>query len=297
MPNIKHIIPISGKDSLTTALVQIYRQPEISYSFFFNDTGCELPPTYEWLERVEEKTGWKIQRIGFNLESLINKYGGFLPSRNARYCTSKAKIQPMEKEIKLGKPDSVFIYYGLIRADENRTGYVPIASSVIKPVYPLQEMGIDLQGVWAILDAQDLRPPTFFWYRLYEAVNKNLEFLGDWESQASLLPWERHTLFAGRTRGGNCYFCFFQRIYEYVWLYETYPALFYKALSFEKTDYSWRSDYRMSEFEDADFREHHFQKRVRQICKLIIERVQGKFLYETGDNEISLKSCGLLCGK
>ena len=61
---MRHIIPISGKDSLATALVQTTRYPNLPYEFLFNDVGCELPETYAWLDAVERKTGWKINRVG-----------------------------------------------------------------------------------------------------------------------------------------------------------------------------------------------------------------------------------------
>lgn len=198
---MRHIIPISGKDSLATALVQTTRHPELDYHFIFNDTGAELPETYQWLEKVEQKTGWKIDRIGKPLEAIINKQNGFLPSIKARYCTREAKIRPMEARLKLDD-SPVTIYYGL-RADESRTGYVPVANAKIKPAYPLQDLGIDINGVWAILASQDLLPPAFTWSRLQEAVEKQTDI-------SCLSPVEKHFLFAGRTRA-NCYFCFYQR--------------------------------------------------------------------------------------
>ena len=49
---MRHIIPISGKDSLSTALVQLAKQPEIDYEFMFNPTGQELPTTDSHLNRA-----------------------------------------------------------------------------------------------------------------------------------------------------------------------------------------------------------------------------------------------------
>lgn len=116
---MRHIIPISGKDSLCTAIVQTAKEPDLSYEYIFNDNGSELPETYEWLNRIEEIAGIKISRIQSNLEDII-KSTKVLPSPKMRFCTSKSKIKPMEKFI--GK-DVFTIYIGL-RADEpQRIGY------------------------------------------------------------------------------------------------------------------------------------------------------------------------------
>lgn len=41
-----------------------------------------------------------------------------------------------------------------------------------------------------------------------------------------------------RSRSG-CYFCFYQRKIEWIWLYERHPDLFAKAQEYEKNGYSW----------------------------------------------------------
>jgi len=41
-----------------------------------------------------------------------------------------------------------------------------------------------------------------------------------------------------RSRSG-CYFCFYQRKIEWIWLYESHPDLFVKAQKYEKDGYSW----------------------------------------------------------
>lgn len=41
-----------------------------------------------------------------------------------------------------------------------------------------------------------------------------------------------------RTRSG-CFFCFYQRKIEWIWLYERHPDLFKKAQEYEKDGYSW----------------------------------------------------------
>lgn len=281
---MRHIIPISGKDSLVTALVQTTLQPNLSYEFLFNDTECELPEVYAWLEKVRVKTGWNITVLGKNLEEVIYYKGGFLPSIHTRFCTMDSKIKPMDKYLKGSKAT---IYYGL-RADEDRIGYIPNNSSNIVPKYPLRERGITLPLVYLILDGYDLQPPDFFWQRLHDSVLNKLP-------QENLLPqlerWQFKTLFAGRSRS-NCYFCFFQRQSEFLWLYEAHPNLFEKARNFEKTEYTWLKDCPLSSYDNKDFRDKVFERRVNKTVKALLG--VGKV---TVDSEINRTSCGLLCGK
>lgn len=287
---MRHIILISGKDSLAAALVQTARRPELPYEYVFNDVSAELPETYAWIDRVAAKTGWDIKRVGRSLPERIAAFGGYLPGPKSRYCTPDCKIEPTEAYI---GADECTVYYGL-RADEVRTGYVPIGKPNITPAYPLRDAGIDLRGVYSILDAQNLTPPDFFWPRLHAAVSKVMRGWGDWEAKLSRL--KRQELFAGRTRA-NCSFCFFQRRYEFVWLYETHPELFDQAESLEKADYTFKEGWPLSGLRDAAVREGVFANRVRVVCKEIRRACQGELFAEPGDNELSLISCGLLCGK
>ena len=317
---MRYICLISGKDSLATALIQTTHQPDLPYEFVFNDVGCELPETYAWLDRVQQKTGWKIERVGESLEAIIRSYNGFLPGQRSRYCTREAKIQPLERW--LGS-DPAIVYYGL-RADENRTGYVPIAGSTITPAYPLQQFGIDLQGVCSILQAQDLLPPSFHWQRLEDAVDRRLSDI-EWRSHLKL--WQFRSLFAGRSRA-NCVQCFYMQQAEYLWLLETHPHLYWWAASFEKTAeqqpakkrvtrsavavqgelltiappaakaYTWRDGYSMAELAaDQGMQRHIFDRHVKKIASAIVGIVHQTGLGIAIDSEIALTSCGLLCGK
>ena len=51
---MRHIIPISGKDSLATALLQLQINPQLNYEYVFNPTGAELPDVFDWINRVEK---------------------------------------------------------------------------------------------------------------------------------------------------------------------------------------------------------------------------------------------------
>lgn len=287
---MRHVILVSGKDSLAAALAQTARLPDLPYEYVFNDVGTELPETYAWVDRVEQETGWPIHRVGMDLRQRIAAKGGYLPSRKARYCTPDCKIEPTEAYI--GKDDCT-VYYGL-RADEARIGYIPIGKPNITPAYPLRDLGIDLQGVYSILDARGLMPPDFFWGRLYNAVCEKMDPWFGWES--SLTRMQQRILFAGRTRA-NCFFCFFQMRFELLWLYEVHPDLFAEMRSMEKDDYCWREGFPLRELDNPEVRDRLFAKRVNKVCRAIVKKFQGGLFEEPGDNELSLISCGLLCGK
>lgn len=288
---MRHVILISGKDSLAAALVQTTRHPSLKYEYVFNDVAAELPETYEWMNRVEKVTGWKITRIGKNLLEMIAATGGFLPSPMARYCTRACKIEPTEEYI---GQDECTVYYGL-RADENREGYVPFRKPNLIPAYPLRDAGVDLKGVFSIIDAQNLMPPDFFWQRLYDAVSKKMVPWPGWEGMLSRI--ERRILFGGRTRS-NCLMCFFQKQAEFLWLYETHPDLFRQAEALEKPgEYSFQPGFFLADLHLKEKREKVFKRRVKEVCKTIIKKFQGDLFGEPGDNELALTSCGLLCGK
>lgn len=311
---MRHIIPISGKDSLTTALVVIgereREKQESDLEFIYNDTGAELPETYEWLSKVESQLGIKITHIGKDLTGLIENTG-MLPSAKARYCTRQAKIEPM---IKFLKGDECNVYFG-IRADENRIGFQNGQAENITPIYPLKEKGINLYMVYAILEKQNLLPPTFFWKEIHtEVVNRvGIEIV------SSLKKWNFDALFSWRSRP-NCYFCFYQRIYEWVGLLEHYPNLFEKAVILEESNgqeggddiiefmalfgrefktgekgsFNWHENLPLRKI--AEKKEHYKEMRVRAIVD-ILRKMQQQSIFEKDEIELSGTSCGMFCGK
>lgn len=225
-PNIRHIISISGgKDSAALALYMMQNYPQIPAEYVFCDTGCELPETYEFLERIEALLGVKVKRLSALDTLKIEKkpsrnpfdvwlqevYSGFLPNPRTRWCTRVLKIKPFEDYI---GDSQAFSYIG-IRADENRAGYSskkpPVFSQQenIIPVYPFKDDGLKLFDVKQLLEDSGLGLPDYY-------------------------KW--------RSRSG-CYFCFYQQIGEWQGLKENHPKFFEKAQKYEKLKqgkrYTW----------------------------------------------------------
>jgi len=222
MSNTRHVLGISGgKDSAALAIYLKQKKLYPDMEYYFSDTGCELPETYEFIDKLEVYLGKKILRIGIdktnNPKSMNNNKGislfnhflimhnGMLPSPQQRWCTVKMKLEPFEKYI--GSSDA--ISYIAIRADEFREGYISTKPN-IKPVFPFILDGITRKDVFNILEDTVGIPEYYKW----------------------------------RSRSG-CYFCFFQRREEWVRLNENHPDLFEKAKQYEKYDsktgkrYTW----------------------------------------------------------
>lgn len=294
MSNMRYIIPISGKDSLCTALVQRETEPNLPYEYMFNPTGSELPEVFEWLNSVEAFLGQKIIHVGRPLLEIIESYNYFLPSRRARYCTRESKIEPMLAFI---GNDEANIYFG-IRADENRGGFDASKTPNVTPVYPLKRHRIGIQQVYETINKHGLKPPTFFWKRLHESVKNRLGF----DPKDSVPEWIFDSVFAWRSRA-NCYHCFNQRQYEIAGLWEHHPELAEKAEWYEKQgttdkEYTWREKPFRWYKENTD---SIFEKRVKKITALI-QLNQQLDLFSDIDEDgfldiFNATSCGLLCGK
>jgi hypothetical protein len=192
----RHVLGISGgKDSAALAIYMRERVPEMEY--FFCDTGRELPETYEYLTRLETVLGKPIARLnpGRDFDHWLMVYGGALPSAQMRWCTKNLKIKPLEAWI----GDQPTITYVGIRADENRDGYISRKAN-ITAAFPFKEDGLVKADVLRILEEAGVGLPSYY-------------------------SW--------RTRSG-CFFCFFQRKYEWVRLAEEHPDLFQQAVDYEE---------------------------------------------------------------
>lgn len=193
---VRHILGLSGGKDSTALAVLLHREiPNMEY--FFCDTHKELPETYEYLEKIEARLRIKIHYLNADrgFDYWLDVFGGLLPSPKMRWCTTQLKIVPLEKFI---GSDEAISYVG-IRADENREGYISTKPN-IRAVFPFKERGIDITGVHKILEESGIGLPSYY-------------------------SW--------RSRSG-CYFCFFQRKYEWAMLSEKHPDLFEKAIDYEQ---------------------------------------------------------------
>src|SRR5690349_13765100 len=112
--SFRHIVSLSGgKDSTALAIYMRQRYPQLPVEYVFCDTGCELPETYDYLDRLEAVLGAPIHRLnalqglgvapkpGRNpFDIYLNEiYGGFLPNPGSRWCTRVLKIKPFEEYV------------------------------------------------------------------------------------------------------------------------------------------------------------------------------------------------------
>ncbi len=199
----RHILGLSGgKDSTALAVLLHKEIPDMEY--FFCDTHKELEETYEYLDRIKARLGIKIEYLSAErgFDHWLDIYGGFLPSPKMRWCTKKMKIEPLEKFI---GDDEAKSYIG-IRADENREGYISTKPN-IKAVFPFKERGLVKADIIRLLEESGIGMPDYY-------------------------RW--------RSRSG-CFFCFFQRKYEWVKLAEEHSDLFAKAVKYEQEHKDGRS--------------------------------------------------------
>ena len=282
----RHITPISGKDSLSVAIVMMELEPDLPMEYVWHDTGWELPEVHKWIKRVERQLDITIHRCGDDLTEIIAEQG-LLPSPMRRFCTKYSKIIPMRDW--LGWARSC-LYLGLRSDEDNRIqGLEPDRNQRFR--FPLKEIGVDLSGAWKIVTEAELKPPTFQWQWMIDRVAE----LGG-TRPTGMPPWEWESLFSGRSRP-NCDNCIYMALYERIWLHETHPRLFERGVEIEqstqhKSSFKWmRSgkplDSIISRADEIK------EKRANAIMKYLREW-DGQ---ATEQNPLSGVSCGLYCGK
>ncbi|MBE9205891.1 phosphoadenosine phosphosulfate reductase family protein [Nostoc sp. LEGE 06077] len=191
----RHILGLSGGKDSTALAVLLHREiPEMEY--FFCDTHKELPETYDYLDRIKARLGIKIHYLSENrgFDHWLAIHDGLLPSPQMRWCTVKMKIKPLEDFV---GDDEAISYIG-IRADEHRDGYISTKPN-ITPVFPFKERGLVRADIIRLFEESGIGLPGYY-------------------------RW--------RSRSG-CFFCFFQRKYEWVMLAQEHPDLFQKAVKYE----------------------------------------------------------------
>ncbi|NLD28064.1 MAG: phosphoadenosine phosphosulfate reductase family protein [Myxococcales bacterium] len=226
---IRHIMGLSGgKDSTGLAILLHKLIPDMEY--FFCDTLKELPETYEYIQKVETRLGIRVKKLvakrGF--DDFLELFGNYLPSQRARWCTKLLKIQPLEEFV---GDDIAYSYVG-IRADEERNGYFS-ARPNIRPVYVYKPLNFKLRHMGREIYNQDDIVEEFRQQGIRLPIKKDGYSIDDVRDVINESGIGMPKYYDWRTRSG-CYFCFYQRKYEWVMLAEKHPNLFDQAAAYEK---------------------------------------------------------------
>lgn len=219
----RHLVALSGgKDSAALAVYMREQYPHLPLEYVFIDSGCELPETYAYLDRLRAILGIEIIRIGGasdddrkDFSYWLKMKNNYLPSAQNRWCTEVLKIIPYSKWIKRYCSNNIVHSYVGLRAEEksNRIGYETRKKNIIQH-YPFATNGLVYSDIEEILIDSGLGFPYYY----------------DWRSRS------------------GCFFCFFQTKSEWIGLYNNHPDLFMKASSMEKYDpisgkqFTWNED-------------------------------------------------------
>ena len=171
------------------------------------------------------KVEYKLPKKSF--KELLLQHNDYLPSPTERWCTIKMKLETFLNTMQEFKEYTIYNYVG-IRADENREGLIPTDEHIVT-VMPFKDDGITLNDVKRILHDAGVGLPAY-----YDVVYD-----------------EKYDIEYFRSRSG-CYFCFFMRQIEWVWLWEKHPDEYKKAMEFEKSGYSWIKDMPLSKLIEPD---------------------------------------------
>lgn len=260
----RHILSLSGgKDSAALAIFMRDKVPEMEYVFC--DTNKELPETYDYLNQIEAYLAKKVIRIeaprGF--DHWLTLFQGYLPSVQARWCTTYLKLRPFEEYI----GDEPVVNYVGLRADENRDARISHKPN-ITVIYPFKDAGVDYAGVQKILTESGIGFPPY-------------------------TQW-------GRSRSG-CFFCFFQKTIEWVRLLETHSELFDLAQEYEDKSqdikgghFTWSGEMSLREMRRPEniekiklrYEENRRRRWDRRPNKKLIETIAG-----LEDEEDEMRSC------
>jgi len=257
---VRHILGLSGgKDSAALAVLMHRRVPQMEY--FFCDTHKELQETYAYLDRIKARLGVKIHYLSAErgFDHWLNVYGGLLPSPKMRWCTKQLKIIPLEQFV----GDSQAVSYIGIRADENREGYVSTKPN-IRAVFPFKEEGLVKADIIRLLEESGIGLPSYY-------------------------RW--------RTRSG-CFFCFFQRKYEWVRLADEHPDMFAQAVAYEQSHsdgrrYTWTKGETLLELisRRSEIIAEHERKMTRAQAAHMPNRPLAEVLAEALDEDDEGQPC------
>lgn len=187
MIEVKHVLGISGgKDSAALALYlnNLYTQDDLPITYYTCDTGRELDETYVLISQLETELQSPIEKYQSDdfmsanednpFDFFWRKYGGYLPSQTARWCTNNMKLAPFEKAI----GETPTISYVGIRGDEDREGYISTKSN-IQSIFPFRRNIWSVDVIRKILN-NNLRDQIAIYYQELledEALNKAIEIV------------------------------------------------------------------------------------------------------------------------
>jgi hypothetical protein len=242
----RHVLGLSGgKDSAALAIFMREHYPERDISYFFTDTGKELPEVYEFLGKLEGFLGRKIHQLNpqRTFDFWLREYKNFLPSARTRWCTRQLKLLPFRQWIKpwLDAGDDVISYVAIRSDEDHREGYTSTHDRLLIKM-PFREHGIDKDGVLDILRSSGIGLPAYY----------------NWRSRS------------------GCTFCFFQQKIEWVRLKRIHPGAYEEAKGYEKTalengsPFTWSHGESLGELElpervaeiEADFEARRLRERA-----------------------------------
>ncbi|MCD5401679.1 phosphoadenosine phosphosulfate reductase family protein [candidate division NPL-UPA2 bacterium] len=255
----RHILALSGgKDSAALAVYMLEKYPKLNPEYVFTDSGCELPETYEYLDRIRAVLNIKItvikpEKSWENYWALTKikktKYGNFtyLPSPKSRWCTEVLKLIPYDSWLMKNYFNHVIHSYVGLRADEkrDREGFTSLRADVISH-HPFIEDGLVYEDIKKLLIKSGLGFPKYY-------------------------KW--------RKRSG-CYFCFYQTKREWLGLYKHHPNLFMKAKKYETIipeegiNFTWCENMSLEEL---------LNNKDKILLKEFTEDNSGKFVSKLSD--------------
>ncbi len=162
-------IPMSGgMDSTAMAILVARLFPERNnIVYLFTDTDAEHPGIYRTLDQVEAYLGITIQRVEhpFGLWGLIERWGGYLPSGQSRWCTRDLKTKPFEQHMKALIPENGKVYSLIgLRADEkSRIGLISRDDRIVTET-PYKDLGVTHEEVIEILE-ETVGVPSYYRHR------------------------------------------------------------------------------------------------------------------------------------
>ena len=194
-----YLLPVSGGADSTYLAILLHKMfPTAPFQMVFTDTGAEEPEILTTLDKLEAFLGKPITRIQpeLGLYELIEKFGGYLPSPNARWCTRELKLKSFQRWIQQFDGIQKWMFVG-IRADE--PSRIAFTLDQVETVMPYVDLQMCREDVFAGLQ-RTIGIPRFY---------------------------------QRRTRSG-CSVCPFKRRSELVGLLQQKPIEFDRGMKYEK---------------------------------------------------------------